>query len=153
MDDPKHQQDTARGTDERILPAEGWVREQLARIEAAGTTEVAQVMDRPVVVVTMRGARSGRLRPVPLMRVEHDGEYLAVASKGGAPTDPVWVRNIEAHPEVGVHDGTEHHARTARRLEGQERRVWWERAVRAYPPYADYQERTDREIPVYVLER
>ncbi|WP_153397101.1 nitroreductase family deazaflavin-dependent oxidoreductase [Ornithinicoccus halotolerans] len=155
MDETTQQQEQSQdhGGGERILPAIGWVREQLEKIEKAGTTDAAQVMDRPVVVVTMRGARSGRRRPVPLMRVEHGGDYLAVASKGGAPKDPVWVRNIEAHPEVEVQDGTERHPRTARRLSGEERQRWWERAVAAYPPYADYQERTDREIPLYLLER
>lgn len=154
MDNTTRQQEQSQAQDEdRVLPAIGWVREQLEKIEEAGTTDAAQVMERPVVVVTMRGARSGRPRPVPLMRVEHDGDYLAVASKGGAPKDPVWVRNLEAHPQVEVQDGTEHHTRTARRLSGEERQVWWERAVAAYPPYADYQERTDREIPVYLLER
>lgn len=144
---------TMTHTDEYIQPAQGWVKKQLEAIDAAGTTDAAQVHDRAVVVVTMRGARSGRLRRVPLMRVEHGGTYAAVASKGGSPADPVWVHNLRAHPDVAVQDGTEHHAGLRARLaEGPEREEWWERSVTAFPPYAEYQEKTDRQIPVYLLE-
>ena len=102
----------------------------------------------------MRGARSGMLRRVPLMRVEHDGDYLAVASKGGAPEHPQWFHNLRVHPDVLVHDGTEQHVRHARLLEqGPEREAWWERAVRAFPSYADYQSSTGRTIPVFLLEQ
>ncbi|MFB9732572.1 MULTISPECIES: nitroreductase family deazaflavin-dependent oxidoreductase [Ornithinimicrobium] len=132
----------------------GWVARQLAEIDGAGDTRAVQVQGRPVVVVTMRGARSGLLRRVPLMRVEHDGDYLAVASKGGAPEHPQWFHNLRVHPDVLVHDGTEQHVRHARLLEqGPEREAWWERAVRAFPSYADYQSSTGRTIPVFVLER
>lgn len=140
-------------TEEYIEPAEGWVKKQLAAIDAAGTTDAAHVHQRPVVVVTMRGARSGKLRRVPLMRVEHEGSYAAVASKGGSPQDPAWVHNLRAHPEVAVQDGTEHHpGLTVRLAEGAERAVWWERSVAAFPPYREYQEKTDRQIPVFLLE-
>ena len=132
----------------------GWVARQLAEIDATGDTGAVQVQGRPVVVVTMRGARSGMLRRVPLMRVEHGGDYLAVASKGGAPEHPQWFHNLRIHPDVLVHDGTEQHVLRARLLEkGPERDAWWERAVAAFPPYADYQAGTPRTIPVFVLER
>lgn len=130
-----------------------WVAEQLAAIDAAGDTRAAQVQGRPVVVVTMRGARSGLLRRVPLMRVEHDGSYAAVASKGGAPEHPAWFHNLLRGGEVLVHDGTEQMVRRVRLLEdGAERDAWWERAVEAFPPYAEYQTKTERQIPVFVLE-
>ena len=137
-----------------IQPATGWVREQLDAIDAAGgDTAAAQVQGRPVVVVTMIGARSGRPRRVPLMRVEHGGSYLAVASKGGAPADPQWVANIRKHPEnLTVHDGTTEVAMTSRELTGEERATWWARGVEAFPSYADYQAKTDRQIPVFLLE-
>ena len=137
-----------------IPPAEGWVRTQLDAIdEAGGDASVVQVQDRPVVVVTMLGARSGRPRRVPLMRVEHEGRYLAVGSKGGAPADPQWVANIRAHPDqISVLDGTTQTPMTSRELTGEERALWWERGVAAFPSYAAYQEKTDRQIPVFLLE-
>lgn len=136
-----------------LPPAQGWVRDQLETIDAhGGDTSVVDVHGRPVVVITMRGARSGKLRRVPLMRVEHDGVYLAVASKGGAPKDPEWVHNLRADPEVEVHDGTAHHRATARLLGDDERADWWQRAVEAFPSYADYQRSTERTIPLWVLE-
>jgi len=136
-----------------IQPASEWVRDQLAAIDAAGTTRAVHVQGRPVVVVTMRGARSGRLRRVPLMRVEHGGRYLAVGSKGGAPRDPVWVRNLLAHPDVAVMDGDRTSTGLrARLLDGAEREEWWARAVAAFPSYRDYQARTARTIPLFVLE-
>jgi F420H(2)-dependent quinone reductase len=105
-----------------------------------------------VIVVTSMGHGSGKLRKNPVMRVEHDGKYAAVASKGGAPENPNWYRNLVEHPLVEVQDGPAKGDYTARQVSGQERAEWWERAVAAFPDYADYQEKTDREIPVFVLE-
>lgn len=130
----------------------GWVAQQLATIDETGTTESVDVMGRAVVVFTMRGAKSGKLRRVPLMRVEHDGVYAVVASKGGAPEHPAWYHNITANPEVEVLDGTASHDGVARQIEGAERDEWWERAVQAYPPYAEYQTKTDRQIPVLLVD-
>ncbi len=140
-------------TDGDYLPSPSeWVRKQVEAIDAAGDTRVAQVLDRPIVVLTMRGARSGKLRKVPLMRVEHEGRYLAVASKGGAPEHPQWYANLVANPEIELQDGTTTKPMRARELEGQERYEWWVRAVEAYPPYADYQVKTQRQIPIFILE-
>lgn len=130
----------------------GWVARQLATIDETGTTESVDVQGKPVVVFTMRGAKSGKLRRVPLMRVEKDGVYAVVASKGGAPQHPAWYHNIVAHPEVEVMDGTAKHEGVARRISGAERAEWWARAVAAFPPYGEYQTKTDREIPVFVVE-
>jgi deazaflavin-dependent oxidoreductase (nitroreductase family) len=110
------------------------------------------VQGKPVVLVTTTGAKSGKTRLVPLMRVEHDGVYAIVASKGGAPEHPAWYGNVKAHPQVSVQDGSVTRAYTAREIHGDERTTWWERAVAAYPPYAEYQRKTDRQIPVFVLE-
>ncbi|TAM89884.1 MAG: nitroreductase family deazaflavin-dependent oxidoreductase [Jatrophihabitans sp.] len=129
-----------------------WVRAQLEKIDRTGDTRSVSMHDRHVVVVIMTGVRTGKARRVPLMRVEHDGAYAAVASKGGAPRDPVWLRNLVANPDVTVQDGTVVFERRARLVEGDERARWWERAVAAYPPYAQYQTRTRRRIPVFVLE-
>lgn len=130
-----------------------WVADQLARIDRTGDTGAVAVQGRQVVVVTMRGARSGMLRRVPVMRVEHEGTYAAVASKGGAEHDPVWAHNLRADGEVLVQDGTEQVVRRARLLpQGPERDAWWRRSVEAFPPYADYQEKTQRQIPVFLLE-
>ena len=130
----------------------GWVKDQLAKIDQTGTTESVDIQGMKVVVFTMRGAKSGKLRRVPLMRVEHDGVYAAVASKGGAPKHPAWYHNITANPEVEVQDGTESHDAVAREITGAERDEWWERAVAAFPPYAEYQTKTDRQIPVFLVE-
>jgi deazaflavin-dependent oxidoreductase (nitroreductase family) len=135
-----------------LPPATSWVRDQLEQVDATGDTRAVDVRGRPVMVLTMRGRRTGALRRVPLMRVEHDGVYAAVASKGGAPEHPEWYHNLMADASVEVHDGTEHHRTRARLIEGVERDQWWPRCVAAFPDYADYQERTDREIPVFVLE-
>ncbi len=132
-------------------PAE-WVRQQVAAIEAAGDTNAVDLNGLPVMVLTMRGAKSGKIRKVPLMRVEHDGVYLAVASKGGAPSDPQWYLNLKADPDIVVQDGTVKHDVRARELEGAEREQWWERAVAAFAPYAEYQQKTSRTIPVLLLE-
>ena len=133
-------------------PGEGWVRHQLQTIETTGDTGSVDIMGRPVVVVEILGAKSGLWRKVPLMRVEHDGVYAAVASKGGAPEHPAWFHNITANPDVRVQDGTEAHSARARLIEGEERDAWWDRCVAAFPPYAEYQTKTDRQIPVLLLE-
>ena len=110
------------------------------------------ILDRPVVLVTIRGAKSGKLRYTPLMRVEHDGRYALVASKGGAPEHPRWYHNLVPNPHVELQDGTATSEYDAREITGDERAQWWERSVAAYPPYADYQRKTDHLIPVFVLE-
>ncbi|GII97695.1 deazaflavin-dependent oxidoreductase (nitroreductase family) [Sediminihabitans luteus] len=125
---------------------------QVAEYEASGGTRSTTMRGRPVVIVTMRGATSGKVRKVPLMRVEHDGTYAIVASKGGAPQHPVWYRNLAADPHVEVQDGPDKHDYVAREVHDDERDLWWERAVAAWPDYAQYAERTDRLIPVVVLE-
>ncbi len=134
---------------------EQWVRDQVERYEASGGTEANLLRGRPewpIVVITSRGAKSGKLRKNPVMRVEKDGVYAAVASKGGSPDHPTWYHNFVAHPEVEVQDGPEPRPYVARLASGAERAEWWERAVAQYAPYADYQKRTDREIPLFVLE-
>lgn len=138
--------------DDIELSPTDWVREQTERILSQGTTDGVEVFDRPVVLLTMTGAKSGKQRYVPLMRVEHDGRYVIVASKGGAPAHPSWYFNLKANPEVRLQDGEEVRTLRARELEGAEREQWWQRAVEAYPPYAEYQTKTDRQIPVFVLE-
>ena len=133
-----------------------WVRDQVERYEATGGREANTLRDTglPVVIFTMRGAKSGKIRKIPLMRVEHDGAYAMVASQGGAPEHPRWYYNLKAHPdELTVQDGPEPFDATARELTGEERELWWQRAVAAYPPYADYQRKTDRLIPVLLAER
>ena len=135
---------------------EQWVRDQVERYEATGGREANTLRDTglPVVIFTTRGNRSGKLRKTPLMRVEHDGKYAMVASKGGAPQHPVWYHNLKADPTaLVVQDGPEPFDAVAREVSGEERAEWWERAVAAFPPYADYQRNTDREIPVFVVER
>jgi deazaflavin-dependent oxidoreductase (nitroreductase family) len=131
-----------------------WVREQVERFEASGGTE-ATVLERtgdPIVVITSVGAKSGKLRKNPVMRVERDGKYVAVASYGGGPKHPVWYYNVLAHPEVDLQDGPTKKTYRARLLDGEERAEWWQHAVDTWPTYASYQERTDREIPVFLLE-
>ncbi len=130
-----------------------WVRKQVETIEETGTTASVDIRGMPVVLMTMRGASSGKVRKVPVMRVEHDGDYAAVASKGGAPDHPAWYANLQANPDITLQDGTESWDARARELEGEERQAWWDRAVEAFPSYADYQAGTDRQIPVFVLER
>jgi len=127
-------------------------REQVEAYERSGGTEGNTLYDLPVIILTSVGARSGRLRKTPLMRVEHDGTYAVVASQGGAPKHPVWYHNLRNHPHVELQDGAEPRDMTAREVVGEEKDLWWQRAVEAYPPYADYQKRTDRQIPVFVLE-
>ena len=127
-------------------------RDQVSEIERTGTTDSVDIMGLPVVLLTMVGAKSGAIRKVPLMRVEHDGLYAAVASLGGAPDHPQWYWNLRRRPELDLQDGTVVTRRRARELEGAEREAWWERCVAAFPPYASYQRKTDRLIPVFVLE-
>jgi deazaflavin-dependent oxidoreductase (nitroreductase family) len=129
-----------------------WVRTQVEEYEGSGGTKGTTLRGMPVVVVTSRGARSGKVRKTPLMRVEHEGRYAVVASKGGAPTHPVWYFNLAADPHVELQDGPVKSDMVAREVTGEEKALWWDRAVAAYPDYADYQTKTDREIPVFVLE-
>ena len=133
-----------------------WVRDQVENYERSGGREANTLRDTglPVIIVTTRGARSGKLRKTPLMRVEHDGEYALVASMGGAPKHPVWYFNLVADPTaVTVQDGPEPWDAEVRQVEGDERSAWWERAVAVFPPYAEYQEKTERRIPVFVARR
>jgi deazaflavin-dependent oxidoreductase (nitroreductase family) len=130
----------------------GWVRDQVDEYEASGGTRANTLRDTglPIIIVTMVGHKTGKVRKVPLMRVEHDGEYAIVASKGGAPEHPGWYHNLVADPRVDIQDGPEPAAYQVRAVSGDERETWWERAVTDYPPYAEYQDKTDREIPVFV---
>src|SRR5579884_4264 len=129
-----------------------WVRTQVEEYESSGGTRGTTLRGIPVVVITSLGASSGKLRKNPVMRVEHDGVYAAVASKGGAPEHPAWYRNIVEHPLVELQDGPEKADYRARETSGEERALWWGRAVEVWPDYAEYQTKTDREIPVLVLE-
>lgn len=128
-----------------------WAREQAELYERSGGTAGTTLRGMPVVVLTSVGARSGKLRKTALMRVEHDGEYAVVASLGGAPRHPVWYYNLKAHPHVELQDGPVKRDYLAREVTGEEKARWWARAVAAYPPYADYQAKTTRAIPVFVL--
>ena len=130
----------------------GWVRDQVGEYESSGGTRGTTLRDMPVIVLTSRGARSGKLRKTPLMRVEHGGRYAVVASKGGAPEHPVWYYNLVADPHVELQDGPQKSDMVAHELHGDEKAEWWRRAVEAYPDYAEYQKKTDREIPVFLLE-
>jgi len=130
-----------------------WVSDQVAEYEASSGQRANTLMDTglPIIVVTTRGAKTGKVRKSPVMRVEHGGEYALVASKGGAPKNPEWYLNLVTHPdEVLVQDGAEPFAVSVREVGGDEKKEWWERAVIAYPPYAEYQEKTDRPIPLFV---
>ena len=133
---------------------QAWVRDQVEAYEGSGGTQGTTLRDTglPVVIITNRGASSGKVRKTPVMRVEHDGSYAAVASRGGAPTHPQWYYNLRENPRVELQDGPNRWDMTAREITGDERAEWWERAVEAYPPYAEYQQRTTRQIPVFVLE-
>jgi deazaflavin-dependent oxidoreductase (nitroreductase family) len=133
-----------------------WVRDQVEAYESSGGTRGNTLRDTglPVIVVTMRGKQSGKLRKIPLMRVEHDGEYALIGSVGGAPKDPLWVANLRANPDaVTIQDGPEPFDVKVREVSGAEREEWWARAVAAFPNYAEYQQRTDRLIPVFVASR
>ncbi|MFJ9680763.1 nitroreductase family deazaflavin-dependent oxidoreductase [Streptomyces sp. NPDC101194] len=129
-----------------------WVRDQVELFEGSGGTEGTTLRGLPVIILTTRGARSGKIRKTPLMRVEHDGTYAVVASQGGAPKHPVWYHNLVADPRVELQDGPVRQDMNAREVTGEEKAVWWQRAVDAFPDYADYQLKTDRQIPVFVLE-
>ncbi len=130
-----------------------WARKQAEAYTASGGTEADTLRGRPIIVLTSVGAKSGKLRRTPLMRVEHEGQYAVVASLGGAPTHPVWYWNLVKNPHVELQDGAQSHDYEAREVFGGEKAVWWERAVAAFPPYAGYQAKTERQIPVFVLER
>ncbi|TDC95014.1 nitroreductase family deazaflavin-dependent oxidoreductase [Saccharopolyspora aridisoli] len=129
-----------------------FVRDQVEEYESSGGTEGTTMHGFPVVVLTTKGAKSGKIRKAPVMRVEHDGCYAVVASLGGAPQNPVWYHNIRANPRVELQDGPERRDYEARELSGEERELWWDRAVAAFPNYAEYQTKTERTIPVVLLE-
>ena len=159
---PTHARGTAAYT--RLMTVEGeyepspapWVRDQVAEYESSGGQRgnVQHPTGLAVVIVTMRGHRSGKVRKLPVMRVEHGGQYAIVASKGGTPENPEWYHNLVAHPtEVAIQDGPEPFDVEVREVGGDERAEWWERAVAAYPPYAEYQTKTSRVIPVFVATR
>jgi deazaflavin-dependent oxidoreductase (nitroreductase family) len=133
----------------------GWARRQAERYEESGGTDADTLRDTglPIIVLTTLGAKSGKLRKTALMRVEHDGVYAVVASRGGAPQHPQWYFNLVANPLVELQDGPDKRDYRAREVHGDEKALWWERAVAAYPPYAEYQKKTDRQIPVFVLEQ
>lgn len=130
-----------------------WARDQAETIESTNGAEGGLLQGKPVIVLTSRGAKSGKLRKTALMRVEHDGQYAVVGSLGGAPQHPVWVYNLRKEPHVELQDGPERHDYVAREAEGDERELWWKRAVEAFPNYAEYQKKTERVIPVFVLTR
>jgi len=129
-----------------------WARDQAELYESTNGAEGGLLKGRPVIVLTTVGAKSGKLRKTALMRVEHDGLYAVVASMGGAPKNPVWYYNIKKNPHVELQDGANKRDYKARELAGDEKAVWWQRAVATWPDYANYQTKTDRQIPVFVLE-
>ena len=128
-----------------------WSREQAEKYAESGGADAADMKGMPIILLTTVGAKTGKLRKTPLMRVEHDGVYAIVASLGGAPKNPVWYYNVKKNPHVELQDGSVTRDYDAREVFGDEKAVWWERAVKAYPDYADYQKKTDRQIPVFVL--
>jgi deazaflavin-dependent oxidoreductase (nitroreductase family) len=129
-----------------------WVRQQVAEYESSGGSRAATLRDTgmPIIIMTTVGHKTGKVRKVPLMRVEHNGEYAIIASKGGSPKDPAWVANLRADPKVMIQDGAEPFDAVVRLASDDERAEWWERSVAAYPPYAEYQAKTDRLIPVFI---
>lgn len=139
---------------EYVPSTAGWVRDQVEAFEASDGAEANTLRggSDPIVVITNRGAKTGKIRKTPLMRVEKDGAYLAVGSKGGAPDNPVWVYNFRAHPHVELQDGAVRKAYVARELSGDERAAWWDHAVATWSTYGEYQKRTDRLIPLFLLE-
>ncbi|MCV7100819.1 nitroreductase family deazaflavin-dependent oxidoreductase [Mycobacterium palustre] len=128
-----------------------WSREQADKYAESGGAEAADMNGKPIIVLTTIGAKTGKVRKTPLMRVEHDGEYAIVASLGGAPKHPVWYYNVKKNPRVELQDGSVTRDYEAREVFGDEKATWWERAVEAWPDYAEYQKKTDRQIPVFVL--
>jgi deazaflavin-dependent oxidoreductase (nitroreductase family) len=128
-----------------------WARENAEKYIESGGTDGTELQGRPVILLTSIGAKTGKIRKTPLMRVEHGGEYAVVASLGGAPKNPVWYHNIKAHPRVELQDGTVNKDYEAREVFDDEKAAWWERAVAAWPDYANYQTKTDRQIPLFVL--
>lgn len=139
---------------EYVPSPSGWVRDQVELFESTNGAQGNTLRDTgdPIIVITNRGAKSGKLRKTPLMRVERDGSYLAVASKGGAPEDPAWAANFRAHPEVELQDLAVKKRYRVRELAGEERSDWWDHAVATWATYAEYQKHTDREIPLFLLE-
>jgi F420H(2)-dependent quinone reductase len=131
--------------------AASWARDQVDLYENSGGTEGTELSGRPVIILTSVGAKTGKIRKTPLMRVEHDGDYAVVASLGGAPRHPVWYYNLTANPHVELQDGAVKKDYQAREVFGDERESWWERAVATWPDYAEYQKKTTRTIPVFVL--
>jgi deazaflavin-dependent oxidoreductase (nitroreductase family) len=130
-----------------------WARKQAEAYEASGGEQASDMRGMSIIVLTSVGAKTGKLRKTALMRVEHDGQYAVVGSLGGAPKHPLWVYNLRSRPLVELQDGPEKHDYIAREPEGDERKIWWERAVEAFPNYAEYQKKTERVIPVFVLTR
>jgi len=130
-----------------------WARKQAEAYEASGGEDAGEILGMSVIVLTSVGAKTGKLRKTALMRVEHDGQYAVVGSLGGAPKHPVWVFNLRKEPRVELQDGPDKHDYVAHEAEGDERNIWWERAVEAFPNYAEYQRKTERVIPVFVLTR
>ncbi|GGM97816.1 deazaflavin-dependent oxidoreductase (nitroreductase family) [Actinoplanes campanulatus] len=128
-----------------------WARNQAEKYEATGGAEANDILGKPIIVLTSVGAKTGLLRKTALMRIEHEGEYAVVGSLGGAPKNPVWVYNIRKNPLVELQDGSLKQDYTVRELSGEERDTWWKRSVEAFPNYADYQTKTDRQIPVFLL--
>jgi deazaflavin-dependent oxidoreductase (nitroreductase family) len=130
-----------------------WARKQAELYEQSGGSEGTDLRGKPVIVLTSVGAKSGKLRKTPLMRVEHDGTYAVVASLGGAPKHPVWYYNLKKNPHVELQDGSEKAEYIAREVEGEEKAIWWKRAVEVWSDYENYQKKTTRQIPVFVLEK
>jgi deazaflavin-dependent oxidoreductase (nitroreductase family) len=143
---------TSNIDDEYVPSTAGWVRDQVEKVTEAGTTDAVDIQGMKVVLLTMRGAKSGKIRKVPVMRVEHDGVYAAFASLGGAPKNPVWYYNLKSDPKVTLQDGEVTGEYVAREIDGAEYDEWWVRGVAAYPPYAEYQTKTTRKIPVFLLD-
>jgi deazaflavin-dependent oxidoreductase (nitroreductase family) len=139
-------------SDEYAASPQQWVRDQVAKYESTGGAEGNTLRGRPIIILTTRGNRTGKIRKTPLMRVEYNGSYAVVASLGGAPKHPVWYYNVTADPHVQLQDGPNPKPYTAHEAKGPERTAWWDRAVEAWPAYADYQKKTDRQIPIFVLD-
>jgi deazaflavin-dependent oxidoreductase (nitroreductase family) len=150
----------SRAAHNRPMPLHGeyepspakYVRDQVETYERTEGAEGNTMMGKPVVILTTQGAKSGRIRKTPLMRVEHGGKYAVVASRGGAPEHPLWYHNVSANPQVELQDGPVKREYRAHEATGEEKALWWERAVEAWPDYAEYQKKTDRKIPLFVLE-